>query len=289
MARKQLRICAVHDISCIGRCSLTAAVPIISAAGIEANIIPTAVLSTQTGGFEGYTYRDLTEDIVPVAEHWKTLGVEFDAFYTGFLGSIEQISIVSSVIDRLKTRNTAVIVDPVMADNGKLYPVFDSHFPAEMKKLCRKADLIIPNMTEAMLMLGESYKEGPYTREYIASLMKRLTYIGPSNIVLTGVFFDDSTMGAVTYDRERNEICYCGEERIKGSFHGTGDIFASALTAGLMKGLRISDAAALAVSFVVESIKRTVKAGTDPRYGLNFEEGLSGFSERIAALQTRKR
>lgn len=278
---KQKRVAAIHDISCFGKCSLTVALPVISAAGIEVSIIPTAVLSTHTGGFTGYTFRDLTDDIVPVADHWKSLGLEFDAFYTGYLGSFRQIHMVSEIFDTLKSENTVIIVDPVMGDNGSLYDAFDNNFPAEMKKLCRKADIIVPNITEALFMLGEAYKEGPYTKENINNLLKRLSYIGPSRIVLTGVYLDDDKIGAACYDRETNEICYILEERVKGYYHGTGDVFASALTAGVMKGLKLSDSVSLAVMFTLESIKRTSKAGTDLRFGVNFEEGLGGLSENI--------
>ncbi len=163
----QKRIVAIHDISCFGRCSLTVALPIISAFGIETSIIPTAVLSTHTGGFSDFTYRDLTDDILPIVNHWKSLGLNFDAIYTGFLGSFEQIDIIDQVFELLKTPQTLIIVDPVMADNGELYKIFPKDFPKGMKKLCQKADILIPNLTEAALLLDEPYKPGPYTKEYI--------------------------------------------------------------------------------------------------------------------------
>jgi pyridoxine kinase len=164
---KQKRLAAIHDISCFGKCSLTVALPIISAAGIETSVIPTAVLSTHTGGFKGYTFRDLTADLKPIAEHWSSLGLRFDAVYTGYLGSFEQLNIVSEIISLLKTADTLVIVDPVMADNGKLYASFPLNFPEGMKKLCSLADVIEPNLTEASLLLDLPYNEGPYTKDYI--------------------------------------------------------------------------------------------------------------------------
>ena len=146
----QKRVAAIHDISCLGRCSLTVALPIISAAGIECSVLPTAVLSTHTGGFTGFTYRDLTDDILPIADHWRELGIGFDALYTGFLGSFGQIAIVSELFERFKTDENIVLVDPVMADNGELYKIFPPDFPSGMRKLCEQATVIIPNITEAI-------------------------------------------------------------------------------------------------------------------------------------------
>ena len=234
---RQKRVAAIHDISCFGKCSLTVAMPIISAAGIEVSVIPTAVLSTHTGGFPGYTYRDLTDDILPIVSHWQTLDLSLDAIYTGFLGSYKQIDIVSEVFDRLYTPGTLIVVDPVMADNGRLYSVFDEHFPQGMKKLCKHADLIIPNITEACLMLEKPYHPGPYDRQHIEDLLAELSELGPSQVVLTGVCFDDKQLGTACYDAPSGTIDYAFSERIEGFYHGTGDVFASALTAGLLSGL----------------------------------------------------
>lgn len=271
---KQKRVMAIHDISCFGRCSLTVALPIISAGGIETCVIPTAVLSTHTGGFTGFTFRDLTEDILPITDHWKTLNLEFDAIYTGFLGSFEQLEIVSKVFDKFKTDGNLIFVDPAMADGGKLYSIFPEDFPIGMKALCQKADIIVPNLTEAAFLLGEKYIEGPYTKEYIEDLLKRLSALGPKRIVLTGVYFDSEKLGTACYDAESGEINYAFAEKIEGYYHGTGDVFASALLTALLKGKSLLRACEIAVDFVVGSIKRTKKAGTDLRFGVNFEEGL---------------
>ena len=270
----QKRILAVHDISCVGKCSLTVALPIISAAGIETSVLPTAVLSTHTGGFTGYTYRDLTEDIRPIEDHWETLGLSFDAIYTGFLGSFEQVEIVSELFDRFKTKDNLILVDPVMADNGELYSVFTPDFPLEMRKLCAKADVIIPNMTEAHLMLKKPYKDGPYTKEYIESLLRELAQIGAPKIVLTGVYFDDKTLGAACFDKEAGKISYAMTPKIEGSYHGTGDVFGSALLSALLNGKDISAASQVAADFTAGSIQRTKDAKTDIRYGVNFEAGI---------------
>ncbi len=270
----QKRVAAIHDISCFGRCSLTVALPIISAAGIETSVVPTAVLSTHTGGFSGFTYRDLTDDILPIADHWQSLSLAFDALYTGFLGSFKQIDIILELFGRFKTDGNLILVDPVMADNGKLYEIFPDDFPQGMRKLCAKADIIVPNLTEASLLLGEPYREGPYEEEYIENVLVTLAQLGPRQVVLTGVYFDDSRLGAAAYDRDTGEVTYAFADRIPGYYHGTGDVFASVLLAALLNGKNIAQAAAVAVEFTVGSIIRTQEAKSDVRYGVNFEQGL---------------
>ncbi len=270
----QKRVLAIHDISCVGKCSLTVALPIISAAGIECSVLPTAVLSTHTGGFTGFTYRDLNDEIEPITAHWKTLGLAFDSVYTGFLGSYRQIDLVSKLFDDFKTKDNLILVDPVMADNGKLYSIFPKDFPAGMKKLCEKADAIVPNITEAALMLGVEYQDYPYTKGYIEELLKRLAALGPKKVVLTGVAFDEIELGAASYDKESGEISYAFEKRIPGYYHGTGDVFASALLCGLLSGKSLAKASRIAVDFTVGSIIRTHDAKTDIRYGVDFENGL---------------
>ena len=269
----QKRVAAIHDISCFGKCSLTVALPILSAAGIETSVIPTAVLSTHTGGF--------TEDILPVVSHWQTLPITFDALYTGFLGSFEQIDLMIDVFRRLKTKNTLVLVDPVMADHGQLYKIFPANFPEGMKKLCSVADCIVPNMTEAALLLGESYAEGPYTEEYIKSLVKRLSDFGPGRVVLTGVYFEETRLGAAAYDARSGQLDFLFGERIEGMYHGTGDVFASALLSGLLHGMTLAASTQLAVDFTVGSIARTKAADTDIRFGVNFEEGIPMLVDRL--------
>ena len=278
---KQKRVAAIHDISCFGKCSLTVALPIISAAGVECSVIPTAVLSTHTGGFTGFTYRDLTTDVQPIADHWKTLDIEFDSIYTGYLGSFEQLELVSTFFDDFKNDHSLILVDPVMADNGVLYQSFPKTFPNGMKKLCSKADVIVPNITEAVLMLNEEYKEGPYTKEYIENLLKNLAKIGPKQVVLTGVYFDDTALGAATYDSETGVISYALAPRVEGYYHGTGDIFGSALLSGLLNDIPLAKAAQIAVDFTVKSIAWTKEAGTDLRFGVNFETNIPSFTQAL--------
>jgi len=270
----QKRVLAIHDISCFGKCSLTVALPIISSTGLECTVMPTAVLSTHTGGFKGFTYRDLTEDLLPILEHWKTLDIGFDSIYTGFLGSFEQIDIVSKIIKELKKKKTLVVVDPVMADNGELYSIFSKDFPKGMRRLCEQADVIVPNMTEAALLLNEEYNKGPYTEEYIEGLLKRLGKINSKKIILTGVFFNNDHLGAASFDSISGEISYSFHDLIPGYYHGTGDVFGSAVVSAMLNGANLERANEIAVEFTAESIKRTNEAGTDIRFGVNFEEGL---------------
>lgn len=268
----QKRVAAIHDLSGFGKCSLTVALPILSAAGIETCAVPTAVLSTHTGGIDGYTYRDLTGDMRPFMQHWKSLNIEFDALYSGFLGSFEQLDIVKDFIDTFKREKNLILIDPVMADNGELYRIFKPEFALGMRSVCKKADIIVPNLTEAALLLDESYRPGPYTRAYIEGVLKRLSMLGPEKVVLTGVYFKDDDLGAATYDRKNGSIEFVFTKRVPGYYHGTGDVFASALLAALLNDFKLNDAARIAVAFTADSIRRTYKAKTDYRFGVNFEQ-----------------
>ena len=278
---KQKRAVAIHDISCFGRCSLTVALPILSAAGIETPVIPTAVLSTHTGGFTGFTYRDMTEDIRPVVEHWMRLGLGFDAIYTGYLGSIEQVELIRQVIDLLRGEQALVVVDPVMGDLGVLYAGFPEGFPQEMRTLCAKADVVVPNLTEAALLLDRPYTERPDAECVHALLHGLCDDLGARSAVLTGVSLTAGELGAATYDADNGAQSYAGAASVKGMYHGSGDVFSSALVAGLVRGLSLAEAAERAVTFTVEAIRRTHAAGTEPRYGLNFEAGLAAFGQQF--------
>ncbi len=277
----QKRVAAIHDISCFGKCSLTVALPILSAAGIECTVLPTAVLSTHTGGFTGYTFRDLTEDVKPIADHWKSVGIGFDAIYSGYLGSFEQLKLVGDFYDEFRGKDTLVITDPVMADNGKLYASFAKDFPQGMAKLCEKSDIIIPNLTEATLMLGEEYPGDDYDRDYIEKLLKRLSSLCRGKVVLTGVSFEEGKLGSASYDSTTGDYGYAFADKIDGYYHGTGDVYGSALVAAILKGKPLSDAIGIAVDFTVESIARTKAAGTDIRFGVDFEESLPNFMKNV--------
>lgn len=269
----QKRVIAVHDISCVGKCSLTVALPILSAAGIETSILPTAILSTHTGGFTGYTFRDLTADVEPIVNHWESLDLKVDSIYTGYLGSFEQLRLVSELIDRLG-KDALVLIDPVMGDNGKLYAGFTQDFAKGMADLCGKADVIIPNLTEAAYMLDEEYVGTDYDKEYIEGLLKRLAALGPKQVILSGISFEENKLGAAAYDAEAGTIDYYFQDEIPGYYHGTGDVFGSALLAAIMNGKSIKETIKIAVDFTAESIDRTYKAGTDRRFGVDFENSL---------------
>ncbi len=277
----QKRVAAIHDLSGFGKCSLTVALPILSAAGIETSALPTAILSTHTGGISGYTYHDLTEDMRPVMKHWKSLDIKFDAIYTGFLGSFEQLDIVKEFFDAFRQEDNLILVDPVMGDNGELYTVFTREFAIGIRMLCQKADIIVPNLTEAALLLDEPFHPGPYTHAYIESLLRKLGALGPQKVVLTGVYFKEDELGAATYDRTTDTIDYVFTQKIPGYYHGTGDVFASALLSALLNDFSLIDAAAIAVHFTTDSIRRTYKAKTDYRFGVNFEQSFPDFLKEL--------
>lgn len=268
----QKRVAAIHDISCFGRCSLTVALPVISAAGIETAVIPTALLSTHTGGFKNYVFKDLTEYILPVANHWKSEKIQADTVYTGYLGSKEQVEIVKEAQRIIRKKNSLLLVDPVMADFGKLYGGFDSDFPEFMKKLCLVADVITPNITEACFLTQTEYLNPPFKKEYIAKLLKRLKSLTKAQIVLTGVSFDKKKTGVACFDGISESYILSGA--VNASFHGTGDVFASVLTAAMTKGKNLLKSAEIAEKFTVKSIKRTLRSTPLLRYGVNFEEEL---------------
>ena len=275
------RVAAIHDISGFGKCSMTVVLPILSAAGIEVVCMPTAVLSTHTGGFEGFTYRDLTEDLPAITEHWKSLDLHFSSIYSGFLGSPEQVGIVSNFIDTFNSDNTLVYVDPVMADEGELYSVFDDHMVDKMRELCEKADLLLPNITEACFLLKQPYQHGPYTRDYIEKLVRGLSDMGPEKVVLTGVYFDNEKLGAACYDRAEDKVEYAFSEKVPGQFHGTGDIFGSFCLAALLNGKSLLDSTQFAVGLTTDCILRTVARETNRREGVDFEGVLPEMMKRL--------
>ena len=268
------RVAAIHDISCVGRCSLTVALPLLSAAGIETNVIPTAVLSTHTGGFCDYTYRDLTGDMLPIAEHWSRLKLKFDALYTGYIGTPEQLTILNEIVDLLQDDETLLFVDPVMADNGTLYKCIKPEYIEGMRKFCKKANVITPNMTEAMFLLDMEYTEGPYHESLVQEILQRLSEFGNDHIILTGVSYDNDRLGAVAYDCARNKYTYAFSRVVNGTFHGSGDVFASVLLGALLNGKTVEQAMKIAVDFTVYCISSTKKEGADLRYGLNFEKNI---------------
>ncbi|MBQ8345848.1 MAG: pyridoxamine kinase [Clostridia bacterium] len=262
------KILTIQDISCVGQCSLTVALPIISACGIETCILPSAVLSTHTAGFQGYTFRDLTEDMPKICAHWNQEEITFDALYTGYLGSTEQIDHVKNIL-RTTCRGMS-IVDPAMADNGKLYPGFDTEFVAAMKTLCAEADYVVPNITEACFLTDTEYKE-EYDNAYIDLLLSRLFGLGCRNVILTGVSYAKGKTGVLVAENGANgSISYYEHDKLPNSCHGTGDIYASAFVGALIRGKSPFEAAKIAADYTVCCIQETAK---DPGhwYGARFE------------------
>ncbi len=261
------KILTIQDISCVGQCSLTVALPILSAAGVETCILPSAVLSTHTAGFSGFTVRDLTEDIPAIAAHWRKEKIAFDAVYTGYLGSTEQIADVKNIFDTLLKPGALTIVDPAMADNGRLYPAFDAAYVEAMKSLAFSADIILPNITEACFLTGTEYRES-YDEAYIAALLDSLTAAGAKTIVLTGVGYAPDKTGVVV--REGAETRYYEHRKIAKGCHGTGDVYASAFVGALENGFCPYDAAVLAADYTVACIEVT-QGDPEHWYGVKFE------------------
>ena len=263
------RLVTIQDISCVGKCSLTVALPIISAIGVETAVLPTAVLSTHTA-FKNFTFRDLTQDILKIAKHWKDENIDFDAIYTGYLGSIEQIEILKSFFKEFKTNNNFIFVDPVMGDNGKLYTGFNQEFALQMKELCKLSDIIVPNLTEASYMLEKEYKEN-YSQEEIKEILVELTDLGPENAMLTGVAFKDNELGVMGYNKKTKEYYSYFKEQIPVKYHGTGDVFASTLAGLLTIEKPLEEALKIAVDYVWETINDTYIEKKENAYGVNFE------------------
>ena len=272
------RIITIQDISCVGKCSLTVALPIISAAGVEAGVIPTAVLSTHTA-FPKFTFCDLTDEIQKISDTFEELSIDFDAVYTGYLGSFEQLDLVDKFFDRFGDK-AKIVIDPVMADNGQLYKGFTPEFARAMAKLCSKADLILPNLTEASFMLGIPYNPS-YDEAYIRDVLKKLTDLGAKSAALTGVSFSEDKIGVYLYDSEKDEYYSYFNEKLPAAFHGTGDIYASATVGAMMRGFSVAEALSIAVDFTLVTMKKTLADKDHRFYGVNFEEALPYYIERI--------
>lgn len=263
---KMKRVAAVHDLSCFGRCSLTVVLPVLSAMGVQCCPMPTAVLSTHTGGFDGIARTDLTEQMRGTLRQWADLGLTFDGVYTGYMASAEQIDLTSAVISRLRGGDGMAVVDPVLGDHGRLYRSVTPAMAAAMRELCREADVITPNLTEAALLLGEETL--PREGEELARL---LSDGGRRSVVLTGVCSGPDRIGAAWFDRESGRTGLCAGPRVEGEYHGTGDLFTAVVTGSLVRGETLEAAAARAVEFVRLCADRTLEAGNPAREGVEFE------------------
>lgn len=263
------RVLTIQDISCLGKCSLTVALPLISATGNEAVILPTAVLSTHTM-FKDFTYKDLSDQLDPITQHWKSQDVQFDAIYTGYLGSVEEIHHMEKIFNMFKTEDNIIFIDPVMADNGKLYPNFDMDYVKANTKLCGLADIIVPNITEACFMTDTEYKE-EYDEAYIKDLLDKLAQLGSKIVVLTGVSLSEGKTGIMGYDTEKKEYFSYQNDAVGAKYHGTGYIFSSVAVGAYMNGLSIRDALAVAADYTALTIKKTLENPKKPWYGVDFE------------------
>lgn len=272
------RILTIQDISCVGQCSLTVALPILSACGLETAILPSAVLSTHSVGFRDFTFRDLTEDIPAIEHHWQQEGIRFQAVYTGYLGSARQIEMVQDICRNLLVPGGKKIVDPAMADRGELYPVFDMDFVQEMKKLVGEGDIVLPNITEASLLTDTEYRE-EYDEEYICGLVAGIHRLGAGTVVLTGVSYDAHSTGVLV--SEQGKQTYYRHELLDRGCHGTGDVYASSFVGAYMHGKTVPEAARIAADYTLACIKNTLD-DSDHWYGVKFEPVLG---ELIAALK----
>ena len=271
------RVLTIQDISCVGQCSLTVALPILSACGVETCVLPSAVLSNHTGGFKGFTFRDLTEDMPDIRRQWMENGLNFSAIYTGYLGSTKQIEYVRDIFRDNGAEGCVKVVDPAMADHGKLYVGFDDDFVQAMKGLCTEADYVIPNITESCLLTGMEYRT-EYDRAYIDDQLAALTAIGCKNVILTGISYAPGKTGIVVY--ENGEYAYYEHERLPNSCHGTGDIFASSFVGSLMRGNSAYRASQIAADYALACIRKTAEM-PDHWYGAAFEPVLGKLIEML--------
>lgn len=272
MQENQHRVLAIHDISGFGRCSLTVILPILSAMGIQCCPVPTAVLSTHTGGLGDVVARDLTNYMGPCLAHYRELGLEYDCIYTGFLNSKDQIDHCLDFFDAYP--DAFKLVDPVMGDHGKAYRTCTSDLRMRMEELVCRADLITPNLTECAMLLGTEYETGPIDSTTAKSLLVRLSKMGPGYVVITGVALSGGTMANIGYDRERNAFWKVECDYVPVSYPGTGDIYASALVGSLLNGDSLPIAMERSTRFLEVAIKTTFSYGTDTRYGVMLERAL---------------
>ena len=278
---KQKRVLSVQDVSCFGKCSNTVAMPVLSAADLETVILPTALLSTHTGGFEHFTFLDLTDEMHRIMAHWRERGIRFDALYTGYFGSAAQLGDVTAFRGDLLRENAFILVDPVMGDGGKLYSIYDADFVSAMREFCRGADLITPNVTEACLLAGIPYGGDRYDPARMAAILGAIESLGVRTAVITGVRFGENDIGVVCREFADSRPFTLSAPRSNAPLHGTGDVFASALLAYTMHGFPLRDALRKAVQFVSAAIRDTEDDLAEHWYGLKFEPSLASLANDI--------
>ncbi len=264
------RVAAIHDLSGFGRCSLTIVMPVLSAMGVQCCPLPTAYLSTHTGGFTGNTFLDLTDQLAEAMDHWLCLDLTFEAVYTGFMGSCRQMELCRSFLTSLKEKSTTLaVVDPVMGDNGVLYRTYTTKMCRAMAAMAAEADVIVPNRTEAALLLGRKYEDLPHSAA--EEMVRELSLGGRRSVVLTGVSLQPGKTGAACFDRETGTVAMIRTDFVGRSFHGTGDLFASVLTGALVRGESLKAAAEQAAEFVRQCAIHTFPQNLPPREGIDFE------------------
>ena len=264
------KILTIQDISCFGQCSITVALPIVSAFGIETAILPSAVLSTHTAGFTDFTVMDLTEDLPEIRKHWEKEGIYFDAIYTGFIASIEQLDYIKDIIDSRLKPDGLVFVDPAMADHGEFYNGFDQEFADKMGELCKLGDYILPNTTEACYLLHKPWKE-EFTREEMLDIASELSNFTKKHVILKGDTNEENKLGMIVLDNQESSTEIVYNDKIDYVSHGTGDVFASAFVGSTMLGKSPSQAAKIAGEFTKRAIEKTI-GDENHKYGVKFEQ-----------------
>ena len=270
--KRPARVAAIHDISGFGRCSLTVVLPVLGAMGAECCPIPTAFLSAQTAfpKSDRAVFLDMTDQLARTGSHWQELGAEFDAIYSGFLGSETQIGLLGEFIRTFRKENTLVVVDPVMGDWGKPYRTYTADLCQRMGELAEHADVITPNLTEAAILLGEEYDAAP-SEAKVRAWLERLSLNGTRSVVITGVRLKEGQVGAACFDRDRGEVSFPAAMQEPGEYAGTGDLFASVMLGALLRGESLHNAAELAVRFVQKCVTVTNALNGDKREGVMFE------------------
>lgn len=272
------KVLTIQDISCVGQCSLTVALPVLSACGMETCVLPSAVLSTHTSGFKNFTCRDLTDDMPAIAEHWNREHIKFDAIYTGYLGSKKQIDYVMNIFKTCSAENCNIFVDPAMADNGVLYPAFDAEYVTAIKPLCFHADIMLPNLTEACFLTDTPYQEN-YDEAYVTEILNKLKSAGAKTIILTGISYAEQTTGVIIAE-ENKPVQYYQHKKIARNCHGTGDIYASAFVGAYLHGLDAYESAKIAADYTVSCIEKT-QDDASHWYGVKFELALPELISRL--------
>lgn len=280
----QKRILLIQDISAIGRVSMGVAMPILAASGLITTILPTALLSTHSGEFQNFSFLDLTDEMHKIINHWKSEHIQFDAVQTGYLGSNTQIQEVEQAL-ALAKKDATIIVDPVMADNGKLYSKITEEMVDSMKILCQKASIILPNLTEAAFLLDQPYEDRYDDTDYILDLARKLHQkLGPRHVIITGVSSQKGMYGAACYNSDRDQIRYYEKEKINDHFYGTGDIFTSVLTAAVQNGKSVEESTEIATEFTHKTIKESHEQNLPRRFGTPFEKNIPWLIHRLGLL-----